>query len=70
MNQQTKSYTMETDVQGIHLCVNIIVKELDCLKTNGTSYCAVIMNLIATKGGDKLSVNCVDIVRIKNLEIC
>ena len=67
MNQYETSYTMETDVQGIHLCVNIIKNTLNCLKTDGTSTYAVIMTMTATKDGNILSLNCVDIVRIKNL---
>ena len=45
MNQYETSYTMETDVQGIHLHVNIIKNTLNCLKTNGTSSYAVIMTM-------------------------
>ena len=51
MNQYETSYTMETDVQGIHLCVNIIKNTLNCLKTDGTSSYAVIMTMTATKDG-------------------
>lgn len=67
MNQYETSYTMETDVQNIHLCVNIIKNTLNCLKTDGTSSYAVIMTMTATKDGNTLSLNCVDIVRTKNL---
>ena len=70
MNQYVNSYTMETEVQDIHLCVNITKKELDYSKTGGTSCNAVIMTLTATKDGDTLSINCVDLVRSKNLENC
>ena len=65
MNQTP--YILETDVQDIHLCVNITKNELDCLKTDGTSSYAVIMTMTATKDGNTLSLNCVDIVRTKNL---
>ena len=67
MNQYETSYTMETDVQDIHLHVNIIKNTLNCLKTDGTSSYAVIMTITATKDGNILSLNCVDIVRSKNL---
>ena len=70
MNQYVTSYTMETEVQDIHLCVNITKKELNCLKTDETSCGAVIMTIIATNGEDTLSLNCVDLVRSKNLETC
>ena len=58
---------MEIDVQDIHLCVNITNKELDCSKIDGTSSYAVIMTITATNDGNILSLNCVDIVRSKNL---
>lgn len=65
MNQTP--YILETDVQDIHLCVNITKNELDCSKIDGTSSYAVIMTMTATKDGNILSLNCVDIVRSKNL---
>lgn len=67
MNQHVTSYTTEIDVQDIHLYVNIVKKELDCPKANGTHCNAVITTMTATKGGDILSLNCVDLVRSKNL---
>ena len=67
MNQYETSYTLETDVKDIHLCVNITKKKLDCSETDGTSSYAVIMTMTATKDGNILSLNCVDIVRSKNL---
>ena len=67
MNQYETSYTMETDVQDILLHVNIIKKTFNCLNTDGTSSYAVIMTMTATKDGNILSLNCVDIVRSKNL---
>ncbi len=68
MSQYVASYTMETDVQDIHLSVNVIKKEHECLNINGTSCSAVIMTMTATKGKDILSLNFVDFVRSKNLE--
>ena len=67
MNQYVTSYKLETDVQDIHLCVNITNKELNYPKIDGTSSYAVIMTMTATKDGNILSLNCVDIVRSKNL---